>query len=99
MKMKIKYRDEPKEGLELPESGYEVLRSSVVSKKWREISVSGQGYDKMKKSSWCPREGESGRGLVGGALAMCACNSPYILPNREKIEALAKLKKSPYRKQ
>ena len=34
MKKKINYTDEPKDGAELPESGYEVVSRSMVSQKW-----------------------------------------------------------------
>ncbi len=86
--MKIKYTDEPKDGLEFPESAYEVLSSSTVSKKWRELSVSGEGYDKLQKGEKIQlvptRGGAPGRGLVGGAPAMCGYSFPYLLPHARR---------------
>jgi len=45
MKKKINYTDEPKDGAELPESGYEVVSRSMVSQKWKELALSGPSYD------------------------------------------------------
>lgn len=95
MKMKIKYTDEPKDGLELPESAYEVLSSSIVSKKWKELSVSGEGYDKLQKGEkiqLVPMRGGSREGAGRKRTGHVRLQLSISPDTRKKIEAMAKLK-------
>ena len=94
MKMKIKYTDEPKDGLELPESAYEVLRSSTVSKKWCELAVSGEGYDKLlkgKKVQLVPTRGGAREGAGRRRTGHVRLQLSISPATRKKIEAMAKL--------
>ena len=96
MKKKIKYTNEPTDGLELPESGYEVLSGSSVSTKWNELSVSGEGYEKLQKGEklqLTPKRGGvregAGRKRSGHVRLQLSISSA----TRQKIEAIAKLKR------
>ncbi len=94
MKMKIKYTDEPKDGLELPESPYEVLSSSIVSKKWRELSVSGEGYDKLQKGEkiqLVPTRGGAREGAGRRRTGHVRLQLSISPATRKKIEAMAKI--------
>ncbi len=96
MKKKINYTDEPKDGAELPESGYDVLSRSTVAKKWKELAFSGPSYDQVQKGEKIQlvplrggvREG-AGRKRSGHVRLQLSI-SPAT---RKKIEAIAKLKK------
>lgn len=96
MKKKINYTDEPKDGAELPESGYDVLSQSTVAKKWKELAFSGPSYDQVQKGEKIQlvplrggvREG-AGRKRSGHVRLQLSI-SPAT---RKKIEAIAKLKK------
>lgn len=96
MKKKIKYTDEPKDGLELPESGYEVLSGKSISTKWNELSVSGEGYEKFQKGGklqLTPKRGgvREGAGRKrSGHVRLQLSISPAT---RQKIEAIAKEKR------
>ena len=96
MKMKIKYTDEPKDGLELPESAYEVLRNSIVSKKWRELSASSkEGYDilqKGEKIQLVPTRGGAREGAGRRPTGHVRLQLSISPATRKKIEAIAKLK-------
>ncbi len=96
MKMKIKYTDEPKDGLELPESAYEVLRNSIVSKKWRELSASSkEGYDKLQKGEkiqLVPTRGGAREGAGRRPTGHVRLQLSISPATRKKIEAIAKLK-------
>lgn len=95
MKKKIKYTAEPKDGLELPNSGYEVMSALSVSAKWNELSVSGVGYEKLQKGAklqLTPKRGgvRSGAGRRrSGHVRLQLSISPAT---RQKIETIAKLK-------
>ena len=94
MNMKIKYTDEPKDGLELPESAYEVLSSSIVSKKWRELFVSGEGYDKLQKGEkiqLVPTRGGAREGAGRRPTGHVRLQLSISPATRKKIEAMAKL--------
>ena len=91
MKKKINYTDEPKDGAELPESGYEVLNRSMVSQKWKELEFSGPSYDQLQKGEkiqLVPMRGGARR--RSGHVRLQLSISPAT---RKKIEAIAKLKK------
>ena len=95
MKKKINYTDEPKDGLELPESGYAVISRSSVAKKWKELAFSGPDYDRLQKDEkiqLVPARGGSREGAGRkrtGHVRLQLCISP---DTRKKIEAIAKLK-------
>ena len=96
MKKKINYTDEPKDGAESPESGYEVLNRSMVSQKWKELEFSGPSYDQLQKGEkiqLVPMRGGARKGAGrrrSGHVRLQLSISPAT---RKKIEAIAKLKK------
>jgi hypothetical protein len=95
MKKKIDYTDEPKDGLELPDTGFEVLTSSMASKKWKELSVAEGFYDKLQKGQKIQLKPKRGGLRVGagrrrtGHVRLQLSISPAT---RRKIESIAKLK-------
>jgi len=96
MKKKIKYTDEPQDGLELPESGYKVLSGSGVSKKWKELSLSEEGYDKFQhgeKFQLIPKRGGVRKGAGRRRTGHVRLQLSISPATRQKIESLAKIKK------
>jgi hypothetical protein len=96
MKKKIKYTDEPKDGLELPEAGYDVLSGSSASKNWKELSVSGEGYDKLRKGEklqLIPKRGGIREGAGRRRTGHVRLQLSISPATRQKIESIAKLKK------
>ena len=95
MKKKINYTDEPKDGMELPEVGFEVLTSAMASKKWKNLSVEQDSYVKFQKGQkiqLAPKRGgvRAGAGRKStGHVRLQLSISPAA---RRKIESLAKLK-------
>jgi hypothetical protein len=96
MKKKINYTDEPKDGAELPESGYEVVSRSTLAKQWKELAFYELGYDQLQKGEkiqLVPMRGGARKGAGrrrSGHVRLQLSISPAT---REKIEAIAKLKK------
>jgi len=96
MKKKIKYTDEPNDGLQLPESGYEVLNGSSVSIRWNELSVSGEGYEKFQKGEklqLTPKRGGIREGAGRRRTGHVRLQLSISPATRQKIEAIAKLKR------
>jgi len=95
MKKKINYADEPKDGLELPESGYDVISRSSVSKKWKELAFSGPDYERLEKDEkiqLVPARGGSRAGAGRKRTGHVRLQLSISPATRKKIEAIAKLK-------
>ena len=93
---KINYTNEPKDGLELPESGYEVLIDPIFSKKWKELSFSGEGYDKSQKGDkvqLTPKRGGVREGAGRKRSGHVRLQLASSLATRQKSAAIAKLKR------
>ena len=87
MKKKINYTDEPKDGAELPESGYEVLSRSMVSQKWKELAFSGPSYDQLQKGEkiqLVPMRGGGSEGSRAEALWPRAAAALHISSHAQK---------------
>ena len=96
MKKKINYTTAPKDGLELPESGYKVLIDPIVSKKWKELSISVEGYDKLQKGDklqLTPKRGGVREGAGRKRSGHVRLQLSISLATRQKIVAIAKLKR------
>lgn len=96
MKKKINYTEEPKDGLELPESGFEVLSGSSVSKKWKELTVLEKDYEKREKGSTLqllPKRGGAREGAGRRRTGHVRLQLSVSAVTRKKIESIAKLKK------
>jgi hypothetical protein len=95
MKKKINYTDEPKDGLKLPEMGFEVLTSSTASNNWKELALAQDSYDKLQKGQKIQLTPKRGGIRVGagrksaGHVRLQLSISPAT---RRKIESIAKLK-------
>lgn len=95
MKKKIRYTDEPKDGFELPEEGFEILKSDIGSKKLKSLAVENVPYDKRfvgGKVRLLPRRGGARAGAgrkPSGHVRLQLSVSPST---RRKIEAIAKLR-------
>ena len=95
MKKKIRYTDEPKDGLELPEEGFEILTSGIASKKLKSLAVEKGPYDKhvvRGQARLIPRRGGARAGAgrkPSGHVRLQLSVSPST---RRKIEAIAKLR-------
>ena len=87
MKKKINYTDEPKDGAELPESGYEVVSRSTIAKKWKELAFYELGYDQLQKGEkiqLVPMRGGSPQGSGAEALRPCAAAALHISSHARK---------------
>ncbi|NDG72421.1 MAG: hypothetical protein EBY32_14240 [Proteobacteria bacterium] len=95
MKKKINYTDEPKDGLELPDTGFEVLTSSVASQKWPALSVTQDGYIKIQKGQkiqLTPKRGGTRAGAGRKSTGHVRLHLAISPATRKKIESIAKLK-------
>jgi hypothetical protein len=93
MNKKINYTAEPKDGLELPDEGFEVISSAKMSKKWKSLAVDGAEYEARvtaQKIQLKPKRGGSrlgaGRKPTGHVRLQLSVSSA----TRQKIEAIAK---------
>ena len=95
MKKKINYTDEPNDGMELPEVGFEVLTSATASKKWKNLSVVQDSYDKFQKGQkiqLTPKRGGVRAGAGRKSTDHVRLQLSISPATRRKIESLAKLK-------
>jgi len=95
MKKKIDYADEPQDGFELPDTGFEVLTSHMVSKKWKELSVTQDAYEKTQKDhkiQLTPKRGGARAGAGRKSSGHVRLQISISPATRKKIESIAKLK-------
>ena len=95
MKKKIEYTDEPQDGLELPEEGFEVIPSALASEKWKSLSTGDGEYEKQASGRlvrMVPKRGGVRAGAGRKPLGNVRMQISISLETRQKIERMAKMK-------
>jgi hypothetical protein len=95
MKKKIAYTNEPQDGLELPENGFQVIPGALAAEKWKSLSTGEGDYEKQTSGRlvrMVPKRGGARSGAGRKPLGNVRMQLSISLETRKKIEGIAKRK-------
>ena len=95
MKKKIEYTDEPRDGLELPEDGFEVISSALAAEKWKSLATGDVEYEKQISARlvrMVPKRGGARTGAGRKPIGNVRMQISVSLETRKKIEGIANMK-------
>jgi hypothetical protein len=95
MNKKINYTNEPKDGLELPEEGFEVISSAKATKLCKSLAIEEADYQQRTTARTIqlkPKRGGSRPGAGRKPTGHVRLQLSVSVASRKKIEEIAKLR-------